>query len=247
MRRYTIVFLCLCCLLPTSIFGQTTYYVRPDGGTSDQCTGTTDAAYPGTGTNQPCAWAHPFWALDSNGEWKIQGGDTIIIAPGSYKMGYGAPNTGWCDADAAFDCHLPPLPSGPDSAHPTRILGTGWDSGCSNPPELWGTQRSLHIIDLTGTSNVVIACLELTDHSGCVEFHSNPSVACERDTYPYGDWAGAGIYASDSSNVTLKNLNIHGFADRGVYAGRLADWTVEEVRIAANGWAGWDGPCWCCW
>jgi len=241
MRRYTLLFLWLCCLLPAPIFGATTYYVRTDGGTSDQCTGTTNAAYPGTGTNQPCAWAHPFWALDSNGDWKIQGGDTIIIAPGSYKMGYAAPNTGWCDADGAFDCHLPPLPSGPDSARPTRILGKGWDSGCSNPPELWGTQRSYHIIDLTGTSNAVIACLELTDHSGCVEFHSNPSVACERDTYPYGDWASAGIYASDSSKVILRNLNIHGFAETGVRAGRIADWTVEDVRIAANGWAGWDG------
>ena len=32
-----------------------TYYVRTDGGSADECTGQTDAAYPGSGTSQPCA------------------------------------------------------------------------------------------------------------------------------------------------------------------------------------------------
>jgi hypothetical protein len=222
--------------------GGTTYYVRTDGGTNTQCTGTVDAPYPGTGTQQPCAWSHPFWALDNSGNWKIQGGDTIIIGPGSYMMGYGAPNTsGWCDASYPYECILPPLPSGPDSNHPTRILGRGWDSGCPNPPELWGTQRPWQILDLTGSSNVYIGCLEITDHSGCVEFHSNPAVECERDSYPFGHWASSGILASDSSNVTLKHLNIHGLASHGIVAGRISNWTVEDVRLAGNGWVGWEG------
>jgi hypothetical protein len=136
---------------------------------------------------------------------------------------------------------LPPLPSGPDANHPTRILGKGWDSGCSNSPELWGTQRIWNVLDLTGTSNAVIACLELTDHSSCVEFHSNPSVECERDSYPFGTWASGGILASDSSNVTLQHLNIHGLASHGIAAARISDWTVEDVRIAGNGWVGWEG------
>ena len=45
----------------------TTYYIRTDGGTAAQCTGTADAPYPGSGTNQLCAWSHPFWALNSSG------------------------------------------------------------------------------------------------------------------------------------------------------------------------------------
>ncbi|MCP5045940.1 MAG: BACON domain-containing protein, partial [bacterium] len=220
----------------------TTYYVRTDGGSGSQCTGKTDAPYPGTGTNQPCAWSHPFRALDGSGNWKLQGGDTLIIASGSYMMGYGAPNTsGWCDQSYTYGCTLPPLPSGPDANHPTRILGKGWDSNCVNPPELWGTQRPWQIINLGGSSNVYIGCLEITDHSGCVEFHSNPSARCERDTWPYGDWASQGIVAWDASNVTLKHLNIHGLASNGIRAGRISDWTVEDVRIAGNGWAGWDG------
>jgi len=218
----------------------TTYYVRPDGGSPAQCTGLVDAPYPGSGTGQPCAWDHPFRALPPNGTPRISGGDTLIIGAGSYMMGYGAPGADTCESDYPWDCYMPPIPSGPDPAHPTRILGEGWDSGCPNPPELWGTERADMIINLTDASNVEVACLEITDHSGCVEFHSG-GLACERDTYPYGPWAGTGIYAEDSANVYLHDLNIHGLADAGIRAGRLADWTVEDVRIAGNGWVGWDG------
>jgi len=218
-----------------------TYYIRPDGGTADQCTGRADTPYPGSGLSQPCAWSHPFWALDTNGNWKIQGGDTLILHSGTYCMGIGAPNTGWCNASWAWDCHLPPLPSGPDTEHPTRILGSCWDQGCACAPELWGAERASQIISLNTTSYAVIACLELTDHSGCVAYHANPNVRCERNTPPFGNWAESGIFAADSSTITLKNLNIHGFASAGIVAGRIQNWTVENVRIAGNGWVGWEG------
>ncbi|MBL7063985.1 MAG: hypothetical protein ISS49_07215 [Anaerolineae bacterium] len=162
------------------------YYVRTDGGSPDQCTGQTDAAYPGSGSGQDCAWDHPFRALPPDGTPRIAAGDTLIIASGSYTMGLGAPGAGNCDSAYPWDCHVPPIPSGPDPGHPTRILGAGWDSGCANPPELWGTERSWYILNLTDSSNVEIACLEITDHSACVEFHADPTLACERETYPYG-------------------------------------------------------------
>ena len=219
----------------------TTYYVRPDGGDATQCTGLADAPYPGSGTNQPCAWDHPFRALPPGGPPRIAGGDTLIIAAGSYRMGYGAPGADACDSAYPWDCHLPPLPSGPDAAHPTRLLGAGWDDGCTDPPELWGAERAEMVLNLDGSDNVEVACLEITDHSGCVEFHDDPALTCERDTYPYGDWAADGLYAADAENVTLRRLDIHGLAQNGVSAGRLTDWTVEDVRIAGNGWAGWDG------
>jgi len=105
------------------------YYIRADGGDSTQCTGNTNAPYPGSGSNQVCALSHPFYLLDTSGNWRIQGGDTVIIGPGSYMMGYGAPNThSWCEAEGAFECHLPSLPSG-NEKNPTRIIGSGWDSG----------------------------------------------------------------------------------------------------------------------
>ncbi len=59
--------------------GAATYYVRPDGGSHEQCTGLTDAAYPGTGTNQPCAWDHPFRALPPDGSPRLPGGATLVI------------------------------------------------------------------------------------------------------------------------------------------------------------------------
>ncbi|MCK4450621.1 MAG: hypothetical protein KAX26_08520, partial [Anaerolineae bacterium] len=217
-----------------------TYYVRPDGGSPEQCTGLVDAPYPGSGTAQPCAWDHPFRALPPDGTPRIAGGDTLIIGAGSYMMGLDTPGADNCSEYWPWGCHMPPVPSGPDPAHPTRILGEGWDTGCSDPPELWGTERAYMIINLTDASNVEVACLEITDHSGCVEFHTG-GLACERDTFPFGRWAAIGLYAEDSTNVHLQDLNIHGLAHAGVWAGRLTDWTVENVRIAGNGWVGWDG------
>jgi hypothetical protein len=228
-------------MVSASVADANTYYIRTDGGSATQCTGLKDAPYPGSGTDQACAWSHPFWALNGSGGWNIQGGDTLVIGTGSYRMGIDAPNTGWCQAEWSYSCHLPPLPSGPSPGKPTRIVGAGWEQGCADPPELWGVERAWQIISLAGTNNGTIACIELTDHSGCVEHYANPAIQCERDTPPFGDWAANGIAASDSSNVILKDLNIHGLAGGGIHAGRLKDWTVVNVRIAGNGWVGWDG------
>jgi hypothetical protein len=216
------------------------YYVRPDGGTAEQCTGRADAAYPGTGSDQECAWNHPFQALPPGGSARLPSGATLLIGSGSYRMGVGAPGAESCDAEAAWDCYAAPLPAGRSASEPTRVLGAGWDSGCADPPELWGAERSDHILDLTSARHVEVACIEITDHSGCVEFHSGGR-ACERDTPPYGDWAAIGLVATDASNVVLRDLDVHGLASTGILAGRLADWTIEDVRLDGNGWVGWDG------
>jgi hypothetical protein len=227
----------------TAPLSGTVYYVRPDGGDASECTGLTDTAYPGSGQAQPCAWDHPFRALPPGSQPVLAGGESLVIAAGSYPMGYGAPGAEACDEAGSFDCTMPPLPSGPDADHPTRLLGAGWDSGCGDPPELWGTGRPWQVVNLTDSSNIDIGCLEITDHSGCVEGHSG-GLACERDDPPYGEWASIGIQAEDSASVHLWDLNIHGLASTGIHAGRLTDWTVENVRIAGNGSAGWDGDLW---
>lgn len=219
------------------------YYVRPDGGDSAQCTGQADAPYPGSGEGQPCAWDHPFRALPPGGEPRLAGGEILIVGSGSYLMGYGAPGSDYCEEAGSFDCTMPPIPSGPDADHPTRLLGEGWDSGCGDPPELWGSGRPWFVLNLTDSSNVDVGCFEITDHSGCVEAHSG-GLACERDNPPYGDWASIGLQAQDSANVHLWDLNIHGLASTGIHAGRLKDWTLDNVRLAGNGLAGWDGDLW---
>jgi hypothetical protein len=220
-----------------------TYYVRVDGGTNTQCTGLVDAPYPGSGDNQPCAWSHPFYAINQDGNWILKGGDTLYIHSGSYKMGYGGADltSTLCAQDYTWDCHLPPLPSGPDPSHPTRIVGEGYENNCSSSPQLWGAERATTIIDLTNTSNAVVDCLEITDHSSCASYHCDSSVACQRDNYPYGDYADVGIEASYASNITLKNLNIHGLAMEGIHGGGITNLTMENVRISGNGFAGWDG------
>jgi len=214
-----------------------TYFVRVNGGNATLCDGLTNTDYS-EGANGHCALSHPFWALPPTGTPVFQGGDTLVIQLGTYRMGYGAPNTDTCNTGSPWECRMAPVPSG-SPEKPTRILGEGWNTGCTGSPVLYGAERSQSIIDLTGSNHVEVSCLELTDHSQCIESH--PTIACNRDTYPFGNWSMQGIFGSDSGNVTLRDLNIHGFADRGIRAGRLSNWSIINTTIAFNGYVGWDG------
>ena len=242
--------LALACLLfglGIPMASATDFHVRPDGGTITQCTGLADNPYPGSGVNQDCAWSHPFMALPPLGTARIQGGDTLHIGSGDYRMGYGAPGAENCHQSWPWECVMAPVPSGPAADQPTRILGQGHADGCEQAPELWGTERAWMVVNLEGSSNVEMACLEITDRASCVEHHCHGGqcqgevAACNRESAPYGDWASTGVSARDSSNVVLRDLEIHGLSNRGVHAGRIADWLLERVEIRANGWAGWDG------
>jgi hypothetical protein len=219
-----------------------TYYVRTDGGDATQCTGTTDAPYGGSGTGQACAWKHPFMALPPGGPARIAGGDTLNIASGSYMIGLGAPGAVLCHQSWSWDCFMSPVPSGPSATQPTRIIGIG-----SPAPELWGTERTSMVLNLQGSSNVEVSNLEITDHESCIDNHCHGGtcagevIKCNRTAAPWGQWAGTGVSARDSQNVKLSDLNIHGLANRGVFAARLTDWTMERIKIRGNGWAGWDG------
>lgn len=235
------------CLLDASTASGTTWFVRSDGGDATQCNGLVDAAYPGSGTAQPCAFNHPFWLLKPNGSGglsgapTLQGGDTAIVGAGEYLMGVGAPNSSACNASWGYDCTMPPIPSGPDAAHPTKIYGKGWDTKATPPPQLWGFGRSQKILNLVKSNNVEIRYLEITDHSDCIYNSVDPMKACNRSS-PYNKpFAEVGIYATDSTNVLLKDLNIHGISKTGIWAGRLTDWTLDGVVLRANGFTGWDG------
>ncbi|WP_460828435.1 hypothetical protein, partial [Marilutibacter aestuarii] len=116
-----------------------TYYVRTDGGSAAQCTGTSDAAYPGSGNNQACAWNSLHQVLPASGAARISGGDTVYVAPGEYMIGVDAPgaNGGRCYSGGPWDCYLAPVPSGPSADRPTRILGRD----PARPAVLWGNER----------------------------------------------------------------------------------------------------------
>lgn len=233
-----------------------TYYVRTDGGTNVQCNGTVNAPYPGSGTGQACAWNNLMQALPPNylqaKAALIAGGDTVIIAPGSYPEGWQpglfAQFGDNCAAQYAAACHPQPIPSGTPT-NPTQILGAGWNTGCAAPPELWGTEGANYVLSLDGSSNVVIACLSVTDHSDCTLGYSpNAAYKCVAKATGTGDndpglgqWAMKGIHAQDSGNVTLQDVDIHGMADQGVQAGRISNWTVTRVKVRGNGNVGWNG------
>ncbi len=224
-----------------------TRFVRADGGDAQQCTGARDAAYPGQGSGQACAWSHPFVALPPHRSSRIAGGDTLLIRAGSYRMGIGAPAAEACRTGDPRECVMGAIPSGPSRQRPTRILGLGHDTGCKAPPELWATEGARAILRLSDSRHVEVACLELTDHSECIKSHNRGGNAagetarCRVESTPRGMWGEFGIHAADSQDVLLRDLDIHGLAVNGIRAGRLRDWTLLRVRLRANGWAGWDG------
>ena len=189
-------------IIRTGVPGQVTvWHVRTDGGTcglGNQCEGTTDAAYDGSGINEACACSTP-QALNNI----MHGEDIAIVHSGSY-------------ATTQIS-----IPSGSSSTLTTKFYGEGWDTGCASPPELWASAPATNMINLTDVSNVDIRCLEITDHSNTANFNR-------------------GIYAEDSSNVNLKNLDIHG-GNTGIMAGRLTNWDLTNVQIRNNHLAGWDG------
>ena len=242
MKKWYILLVLLVVLNMSMLSEATTYYARPDGGTPTQCNGMFDAPNPDFSGQKNCAFKHPWYATGYNYDTnhgvfvagKMVGGDTLI-ADGSFMFGYDNkvlfPECyyGW-----PYDCHTKALPSGL-AGQPTRILGKGWDTGCTKKAEFWGTEKT-SVLYLSGSSNIELKCLDLTDHEDCTEFHG-----CNRDVAPYGMWAGTGLIASDSSNVLLENVDVHGFAHTGIHAGRLTNWTMNNVLIRGNGWVGWDG------
>ena len=224
-----------------------TWYVRPDGGDRKQCNGHTDAAYSGRGNGQACAFKNPYYLFTTgeygNKQWVSAGGDTMILRGGPYRIGFRGPNRddywGSCPGDA-YGCGIPPLPSG-TPGHPTRLLGEHYGN-CTQKTQLFGGFEVYIMMDLSGSKNVDIECLELTDHSQCVKMGSGypPSEGCG---VPSGlaDFASSGISTNaETANVALRDLDIHGLASRGIIGPIGGDITAERVRIAFNGAAGWD-------
>lgn len=258
MKKLILIF--AFCLVSSSAWAAT-YYVRTDGGTSTQCTGTTDAAYPGSGTGQACAYNDLQYIVrhdtDGTGSFSgttaISGGDTVIIGnpggtPGSFRVGYDPSNV-WsgCSSSFPYGCFLDYFPAGSSSANRTKIYGRGYDTGCTGTKvQLWAGERADSVVRLS--SHTDMQCIEITDHSSCIE--NGPSdgtvpgtsdpVKCERTTYPYGLWATNGIYSDGADDVLLTNVDIHGMAYRSVFILHVGDWTLDNVNMIAAGFVGWD-------
>jgi hypothetical protein len=232
--------LLLTLLLFPSLSYAATYHVRTDGGTPTQCNGLFNTPFSASITNKACAWKHPYYALGYlNGDAaRMIGGDTLIIHKGSFKMGYDSSFPS-CSTSYTYDCRARAIPTGTATAH-TKILGEGYDTGCLAAPELWGSDKAYAILELNKAKYVDVQCLEITDHSSC-RANGPATNRCNGGTYPYGSWAQLGIFAQDSSNINLTDVNIHGLGFHGLYTARLADWNLNRVKINGNGQAGWHG------
>jgi putative Ig domain-containing protein len=227
----------------------TTWYIRLDGGTNTQCTGTTNAPYPGSGSAMPCAYNHPYQMLDYNGHWaKFAGGDTIQFAdPATNKTPYymgeqnGGVGTDWnaqiggicghpnAGHSAGSSCVLPPPPSG-TALNPTRIIGqnagschTSQHTGLVNPTILSGLAGAFAVLDVQGTNYVQLSCIEITQPDNCTNAGIGSGGGC-------GDMANfistAGIVlqygtAQGPRNLTMTDIAADGTAGYGIMGSHL--------------------------
>lgn len=240
MKRFLITLLLVICPALTS--HATTWYARTDGGTATQCTGTTDAAYDGAGTGEACAFNHPAWALGGSGTTgPMAGGDTLIIN-GTFSVGIGMPNTAGCVFSNQQNCVLDIPPSGTVTA-PTKILGSNWNTGCATKAVLWGTGSVQRVLDFTGTSNVELQCVEITDHSTCgFRVGSQCTEVSGATTSLVGTYGRAGIHGINVTNFKAWNVDVHGMSKEGVTLSDLNGTTdLNNFNVDGNYFAGWDG------
>jgi hypothetical protein len=262
-----------------------TWFVRADGGTrysanvtNGQCNGKTDAAYPGSGVNQNCAFNDVRYLWDDgsigNWGWIISGGDTVVIrgchASASQQnavnpdcrlgwdnnQGNSATNPwGWY-APSPYGSNLgvwnPTIPAGTSGAH-TRILGgCAYDGDCipvttypysGNLTQLFSGFALQIALDLSNTQYVDVAGLELTTHNGVCNQYGSPSFnhGCSNSIPGADDYGNNGILTNNATaNVTLTDMNIHGFTAAGLYGPIGGQITMTRVQINFNGFAGWN-------
>jgi hypothetical protein len=255
----TLLFGCVC--LP--LYG-TTWYVSPGGGTrysvnmtKGQCDGKADAPYPGSGVNKHCAfkdvrylWSDASYTYGKDFPgwgWIGAGGDTYIIRGSigtgvSYRVGPNSQTT-YCDPVGCWGITgdggasgAPPPPSGTASQH-TRILGENYAAchSASAKTQLHGGMGVGTVLNLSGSSYVDIACLDITDFSACGR--ATQKVGCDSTQ----DYARTGIALSNTTtNVTLTDIHIHGMATNGI-SGPTGDGVVMDyVDILGNASSGWN-------
>jgi len=251
----------------------TTWYVRPDGGSryssnmqNGQCNGKSDTAYPGHGTNQPCAfndvrylWQDGSYTTNSSQSafpaygWIGNGGDTYLIRGSlssnvSWRIGYpsnsdvydSAVSHYWGVAGDPYDSGAPPPLSGTASQH-TRILGENFAS-CHAPSaktQLHGGYGVNAVLTMTDVSYVDIACLDITDFSSCGR--ASQTNTCNSTIGQLSDYATNGIsWSRTSTNDTVTDVSIHGLASAGMIGPTGDSVVFSYVNLIGNASSGWN-------
>jgi hypothetical protein len=260
------LFLCAFLILATApMLLANTWYVRPDGGTrysanqlSGQCDGMGDAAYPGSGTNQHCAfndirylWTDGNYCTDNSATstcwlWIGKGGDTYLIRGSigtgvTYRIGQNGPNPGdWFGlAGNPYGAGIPVPPSGSASAH-TKILGENFAncSAQSSRTQLHGGYGVGAVFNMGDASFVDIACFDITDFSKCGR--SGQVNGCNTN-FPIDDYAGTGIvWNNASTDDTITDVRIHGMASVGMFGPTGNGVVMNGLDLIGNAGAGWN-------
>lgn len=248
--------------------GASTWYVRPAGGTrystnvtAGQCNGLADADYPGSGTNQACAFndvrylfqdgtynTGPGGAYPAYG-WIGSSGDTYLIrgsigTGASYRIGWNNPNSAtsgsvYWGVPGNNALGMPPPINGTSAAH-TKILGENYAS-ChtqSSKTQIHGGYGVYGILDLRGSSYVDVACIDFTDWSDCGR--ASQTNLCNTGIGTLSDFATNGVmFSNTSTNLTLTDIDAHGLGSGGFYGPTGGNVTMNYITIAGSPFSDW--------
>jgi hypothetical protein len=228
--------------------GSTRYDPTANGG--GICNGHGPNPPVGNAVNQDCPFSD-FRYLQFNGQyttgyqpWIIAGGDIVHIAPGQYRVGYdnGGNNgyilpSGYAVAIAGnpFASGTATPPSGTAAQH-TQFIGAG-----SGSTQIYAGYGAWAVMDLGSVSFVDLIGIEMTRHSQCIIFGTPPVPANCSTSQPLDDYAKNGLSTNNGTHdILLQDVNIHGFASRGIIGPIGGTITATNVIISTNGGAGWD-------
>jgi hypothetical protein len=227
-----------------------------------------NAPYPGKGKAQPCSYNHLYQMMNWQGHWtSFTTGDTVEFddPPSNttpYYMGEknGGVGSDWhsaiggicpapnSPASQGASCVLPILPSG------VTIKGQNFGSchtanhtGLLNPTILSGINGAFAVLQVQGTSNVNISCIEVTQPDNCTGAGTGPGKCGSSSNYV--GYAGLMLQyqtAQGPSNMTLTDFAVVGTSSRGVMGSHLNrlgtdTFTASDIYVIGNGQAGWDG------
>ncbi len=274
MKRWLWVLLLM---LPLPALAQQTWYVKATGGsrysasqTGGQCDGLSNAAYPGSGTNQHCAfndirylWATSTFVTVSGCPdwcWVISGGDTVIIdqanpciqytSPGVVNPGSSGPCTVGASGPNSGDGFLSlwgspqasgaPPPPSGTLGQHTRILGSNYAS-CTNAAAKTKVYGTYGPGAVFALNGVNYVDVACLDVSDESSCGRVGQVNSCSTSYPLSNYAGSGISTDrTTTNTTITDVVIHGMAAEGMLGPTGDGVVLTRVGLSGNAGAGWN-------
>lgn len=245
----------------------TTWYTLPGGGTRAQCTGTTHAIYPGSGSAQACGFANFFTMWTPNdgtgggGTWIGAPGDTVIIdgctaPPGEENPANPSCRVGWlisengnspnnvCPGVGPYACTNPTLPANTHiwgACVLTNTCHSGNVTTRANLTNIFGGFGLTWAINLAGAVNVDIEGIELNTHNSACSHHGSPQYprACAT-SQPIDDYADNGFKTDNTTTGTFVDVVVDRFESSGLNGPIGGAIVFTRGNISFNAFAGWN-------